>query len=53
MSSQAANTTLDEEEAHFYNVVATFRKYGPYAVILVHWHIEKAAFGILTILLRS
>lgn len=36
MASQAVNSALDEEEAHFFNVVATFRKYGPYAVIFVH-----------------
>ena len=36
MSSEAAQNTIDEEEAHFFNVVATFRKYGPYAVMLAH-----------------
>ncbi|KZV71234.1 N2227-domain-containing protein [Peniophora sp. CONT] len=32
MSSRTTDDTLDDEEAHFFNVVATFRKYGPYAL---------------------
>ncbi|VDC05234.1 unnamed protein product [Peniophora sp. CBMAI 1063] len=32
MSSQPDQSAIDEEEAHFSNVVSTFRRYGPYAL---------------------